>query len=283
MKVEIVHVTPDLAERWLGFNTWNRNKKHRRIDVLVDAMLRGEWHLSPDAIAFRGFLTGRGKNAPILLNGQHRLEAVVESDTEQDFIVVEGLDLEHQLDMDTGSRRSFGDQLKLRGETDVANLAAVTRLAFLGSQGPSYLRGNNIQPTYAQLTAYFDRNAESLREAVGAAWPIYRQLGGRFVVYSYTHHLLAGLKGETVNEDLAHFFKTLETGENLELGNPIYVIRQQLIAMNARTTATRAKPPPAHQIALLIKAWNAYRDGAYVSNITWRSGGLKPEPFPEPR
>jgi len=35
--------------------------------------------------------------------------------------------------------------------------------------------------------------------------------------------------------------------------------------------------------ALVIKAWNAYRDGAPVRQLKYRIGGANPEKFPEPR
>src|ERR1044072_4687210 len=94
------------------------------------AMMAGDWHTDVDPIAFAGVLGGRGKNAPVLLNGQHRLHALIVADTTLELLVVEGLSVSDQADMDAGIKRQLGDQLRLMGQAYSIDLAAILRLVY---------------------------------------------------------------------------------------------------------------------------------------------------------
>lgn len=68
---EAVTITPELAEGLLAMNTENRRLRPSHVAYLARAIERGEWQMPPDAI----MVSDSGK----LLNGQHRLTAVVRS------------------------------------------------------------------------------------------------------------------------------------------------------------------------------------------------------------
>jgi hypothetical protein len=71
-EARLVSVTPQLAAEWLSTNTDNRPIRKRQVEILAKDMKLGNWLLnSSDMIMI-------GSNS-VLLNGQHRLSAVVES------------------------------------------------------------------------------------------------------------------------------------------------------------------------------------------------------------
>ena len=76
------------------------------------AMQRGDWMLSNDVIC----ITTDG----ILLNGQHRMNAVVVSETSQDFWVWEGCPPDAQMVMDMGNKRDAADNATLSVESTSA-------------------------------------------------------------------------------------------------------------------------------------------------------------------
>jgi hypothetical protein len=68
---EAVTITPELAGQLLAMNTENRRLRPSHVAYLARAIERGEWQMPPDAI----MVSDSGR----LLNGQHRLTAVVRS------------------------------------------------------------------------------------------------------------------------------------------------------------------------------------------------------------
>ena len=91
--------------------------------------------------------------------------------------------------------------------------------------------------------------------------------------------LFSNIKGEDVAGDVEFFFARLADGQNMAKGDPIYELRKT--AENSKTV--RGQRSERFLTAIMIKAWNAYRDGAKVGLLTFRPGGEKPERFPEPR
>lgn len=99
----VVLVTPELASKWLDKNISNRNLRQRTINQYVDDMKNGKWSLVGDSITF-------DKNG-ILTNGQHRLYAIIKSNTSQYFNVMRGI--EHNMNMDRPAMRSVSDNIRL--------------------------------------------------------------------------------------------------------------------------------------------------------------------------
>lgn len=75
-------VTPKYAEELLKMNTDNRKVRQTKVDSLAESMKKGEWELSNDAIVI--------SEGNVLLNGQHRLLAVIKSGVPCNFIIYTG-------------------------------------------------------------------------------------------------------------------------------------------------------------------------------------------------
>ncbi len=105
MKTSIVKVTPAMALEWLAMNKGNRRLRRLHIRQLADAMLRGEWVLTPDGIAFD--VNGT------LINGQHRLHAIVLSGMTIEMNVTTGVPEKAFKVIDQGVKRTTGDLLRL--------------------------------------------------------------------------------------------------------------------------------------------------------------------------
>jgi hypothetical protein len=104
---EIRTITPADAAKLLEQNTSNRTLNKAAVNRYAAAMARGEWLVGNDAICI-------GKDG-LLLNGQHRLNAVALSGKPQQFLVrvdVESADLKA---MDQGNKRIGADIATLLG------------------------------------------------------------------------------------------------------------------------------------------------------------------------
>ena len=86
LEVTVETITPEMAEQYLGFNHQHREIKSSKVDKLASAMIEGDWQLNGKTIVF----DKDGK----LLNGQHRLTAVVLSGQPLTTLVVRGIDKE---------------------------------------------------------------------------------------------------------------------------------------------------------------------------------------------
>jgi hypothetical protein len=69
IKCELIFITPQMAKEMLVGNTANRHKRRWWVEAMANAMKRGEWITTHQGIAF----TASGR----LLDGQHRLEAII--------------------------------------------------------------------------------------------------------------------------------------------------------------------------------------------------------------
>jgi hypothetical protein len=120
-------VTPALAAKWLKLNIDNRKQRGSYINDIAGAMRRGEWQATHQGIAFSK--TGR------LLDGQHRLEAIVKSDIEVEVLVVVGLDESTFSVIDGGAKRSIADATKLSKRT--AEVCTLFAKHMLGQSRPT--------------------------------------------------------------------------------------------------------------------------------------------------
>jgi hypothetical protein len=127
VETKIVVVSPHLASRWLERNRRNRRVREDRVTRYAEQIEDGEWMLSPDAIAF--------DYNGCLINGQHRLKAIIEADEPAPFIVATGLEPDAFKISDVGVKRTGGDILRIEGFKNPEELAAATRLMVLWSQG----------------------------------------------------------------------------------------------------------------------------------------------------
>lgn len=266
VKYEVLDITPDLATSILDGNTQNRNIRQAVVDRYASDMQRGTWDgengqsvvLSPDGC---------------VIDGQHRLWAIVDSGITQRMLVVSNVPMHAQVNMDTQAKRTFGDVLKLRGESQSIELAAVVRRVALWQAG--YRKsGKAYSPSHNELLAMLD-SWPGLRHSISVALAARRVLAIPGSVLGLCHWLF----DELDPEDCDHFFALIRgEHEGLPKRHPVRVLHETM----ARISGPRARVAHDVATAYVIKAWNAYRDGREIGLLRYRPGGANPEPFPEP-
>jgi hypothetical protein len=146
MNTVIEIINAQTAKKYLEENKCNRPIKQRLVDQYAADMKAGNWGFTHQGIAFSADGT--------LLDGQHRLEAVVLSNAKIKMVVTRGVDSSVQLVMDDHAKRTAGDALSLiRGEKITARYIAAIRAAVeLTSK-----RARSVQPlTKQELNNVFD-------------------------------------------------------------------------------------------------------------------------------
>lgn len=109
IKSEMVLVTPELATKYLGFNDANRKVRHGWVSYLENVIKTGEWRATHQGIAF--------SESGSLLDGQHRLMAIVKADIPVMMLVTYGLPDQSFSAIDSGIKRTDVDLTKLPKRT----------------------------------------------------------------------------------------------------------------------------------------------------------------------
>jgi hypothetical protein len=110
-----------MAKAWLSTQRTNRGVSRAHVLNFVHAIRTGKFHLTPGGIAFDE--DGR------LADGQHRLNAVVESDTPSLFRVHYNCTEDELRAIDQGRPRTVSDAMRINtGDTHACNKTPIVRL-----------------------------------------------------------------------------------------------------------------------------------------------------------
>ena len=257
-------ITPALAEKYIAKNTHNRNIRQRTVDAYA---ADGNWQWNGEAIKFA--VSGT------LLDGQHRLLAIIQSGAAVKMMVIRGLPDSTQHTLDTGIKRTFSDVLKLRGENSYTVLAAIVRGVFFWESAQRFGGATGLRAANTQLLKILDKYPW-LRDGAPILANISAQAGLPVSASGPLWFAFMNIDPD----DTAYFFERLSSDENHSNGEPIYMLRRLLATSREEVRGTRNV---TYLAAVTIKAWNAYRAGDQIGQLRWRPGGSNPEKFPEPK
>jgi len=122
LSVKVETIDKQLAQKYLEKNfKSNRMLKKRTIDSLVHDMKNDKFHIGWDCIAFN--------EQNELVNGQHRLNAIIKADKACDFLVVRNVRHDTISHFDQGNKRSQADRISVAGTRIHPKACACIRLA----------------------------------------------------------------------------------------------------------------------------------------------------------
>jgi hypothetical protein len=101
----ILDVTPEMAQKWLKNNNFNRPLNQRLVEKYARQMCSGHWQLTHQGIAF----DSRG----MILDGQHRLCAIVRSGQVIPMVIFLNENINVHESIDGGKTRSLLDVVRL--------------------------------------------------------------------------------------------------------------------------------------------------------------------------
>ncbi len=262
-KVEIVTITADKAKELLVFNDKNRPISMSHVKKLEKQMVAGKWDFNGDTIRM---------SKSMLLDGQHRLKACVNTGISFKAVLITGLDDSVFTTIDTGRGRSAGDALAISGEKNYNSIAAALRLV-AAMEIPGIYKARKDLTNNDFLLMLDEKPA--IRQAVNFSISIYKKASLKFI----SPAMLAAVFffcSKKHPERVEYFFKRLMDGDNLEKKSSIYQLRNALIY-----SKLESKRMERFKIAgLIIKAWNYYINGIYVQQFNFRTTGTRPEKFP---
>lgn len=238
------------AAALLKRNTRNRNLNAKVVATLTRALANGEWAVNGEAIK----ISEEGD----VLDGQHRLAAIVQSGIPMETLVISGLPVATQDTMDAGRRRTTADVMKINGEDNANVLASVAKRAWQWNQGNTRFTTTSL-PTTAEVRATLDKHPVLRRSAEMGVRVNRGYRPANATVTGTAHFLFSDVDQDTT----AKFFARLASGAELGEDDPILTLRTRLL----RDQVT-SKAIPFHQnVAYYIRAWNAVREGRTLAVI----------------
>jgi len=190
---ETVSITPGLAAAWLADKAPNRRLRKRVVDRYANDMSQGRWRLTHQGIAL--------DETGALIDGQHRLAAIVRSGVTVQMLVVRGVPRESQLDMDQHAKRGADDALSLAGFNADKTTVAIARSIYHSA------RHHKTDLSIEQLAAFITEH----RAAIEFARPLVdRKVRG--VSQSLVASAVARAFYHEDHERLTNFMDVLITG-----------------------------------------------------------------------
>lgn len=284
---EVLVFTPETAGSWLTCNpSTNRSRRTQRIVALRGEMESGDYALNGETLKTtyplsEGEIEDQPAGTVLILDGQHRLFALsgAVKGTRVAFLVVSGLAPKVRRTVDSGASRTLSDVLRMeKGLASPTLLAAITTKIYLINHGDTQLTSKEVigRPTLVK----FLETDPTIQRAAEVAYRI------RYGPHPYLH-LPPSVLGVAYYytaakspEEAPWFFERIHYGndlsrDHLPLDHPVMALRRRL----EKDATTRGRVDFRVKYALLIRAWNAYREGKSLSSISHLPNAKIPDPI----
>jgi hypothetical protein len=260
--LEEITITPGMAEILLTLNVRNRRIRRARVAKIVKALREGRWKYTGDII--------RVASDGTLIDGQHRLLAIIEAGRSAVCDVKFGLDPEVFKVLDTQASRSGCDTFHIDGIENSALAAAVCRLVIHYDAGMP--RGRQAIDNDDLLQ--FARDNPDIAAACTAGQTLAQRHNLKCAPTPIATAYFLINRSRANRDQSARFFETLRTGlKVVRRRDPAKVLREYI--MKDR----RAGEQFANEalLANILIAWAAYKAGKGITTVEPVPGSGFPE------
>jgi hypothetical protein len=253
-------VTPELAAVMLGYNTNNRPASSATASYYARQMADGEWRETFAPIQFSG---------DRLVDGQHRLMAIIESGVAIPMWVGFGVDDEAFGYIDIGRKRTAGDIFSINGVPNATLVAAAVRWIHAYEHGHAAFNygGEKYKPIKdpAPLFRYFETlNQDRVQIACKAGQWFGHNRVPCPAVATACHYICAGKNAAQADA----FFRKVADGVGFKSkSEPEYKLREKLVSRTSIPTRSQV-------FAFIVLAWNATRQNKRIGNLVHEGGKL---------
>lgn len=252
IRSEMMIVTPEIAKRFLDNNKGNRSVSKKTVARYGSSIKQGKWDANGESIKIAHDGT--------LLDGQHRLLAVIGADTPVPMMVTRGLPRSSFLTIDTGKMRTGGDVIGMGDESlvrDQDQICAACRvlMQFDANGFWSHKRTNRI--ANHEIMDVYEANKGIVRSVRFAKSLTQARKICPVSVMAALHYKFTRIdlnRGE-------FFFAALNTGAELKAEHPVFVLRRRLFDMQQRSGRLDGEKIMPY----VIKAWHHFVNGEEIS------------------
>jgi len=244
-------ITPEMAKKILEKNTINRPMNKNNVAFLVSEICRNNfvYNGEPIIISKDGFL----------LDGQHRLQACIESGRNIEVMVVRDVEKETMITIDTGRARTAGDVMSLKNIDNARSVASVCKYIIKKFDTVSMYNDNNSSTKYvkikisnSEILRFYNGNKDEIQELVQYSIRLVKhgvnilpaaQISAYIYLFSYEDHNCA-----------IDFFRELITEAKLRDGTAAKLLRNKLL----NDKISKMRLTKTHIRNLIIKSFRSY-------------------------
>lgn len=251
-------ITPSYAKELLKENSFNRKIKEHHLKNLAYQMANNQWVLNGEPIII-------AKDGSIL-DGQHRLMAVVLSNTAIETFVIRGIEKNVMHTINTGVARTSADALHLNGYENSVALSKIVRMVILFRQKRTLAENKDRSQNISNSDILnFLKNEPDIKFSISNSGV--SNLRATFLTRSEISFLWYVFKD--IDEDKANLFiNSLLEGQNLNNDDVVFHLRNRLIS--AKITKI-TKLNYSMKMKLIFKAWDKFYYNQKVKTLSCRS------------
>lgn len=264
-------ITPAYAKELLKNNTCNRNPKKVHINNLAYQMIQGQWLYNGEPIII-------AKDGTIL-DGQHRLLAVIESGVTIEVVIIRDIDNSVMHTIDSGVARTSADALKMKGYENSTGLAKVTRsiIQFRRKQTIRESRSRDQNISNKDILEFIEKEPKVLNSFSNARaehnYSANKILSKSEITFLW--YIFKDIDEEKTNI----FFDKLFDGINISKDDVVLHLRNRLIADRINKNS---KINYSIKMKLIFKAWDKFykNEKCKVLKVKSDEDMLYPEVYP---
>lgn len=268
-------IDPPKAEQLLDTMVANRKVSHVIVGKYIDDMQTNNWFVTNQGIG----IDSQGR----LIDGQHRLWAIIESGRAVKMLVVRGINPQAFRALDSARNRTFSDDLHIQGYSSYTAKGSLVRLVakadVAGPRGMTLSNMGKLKFTRIELEDFMLEMLDKvdLDNSVNAGARLNFATKCNITAGASFYYMVALRYGP---ETAQGFLDAVIERSGLFKGDPKFALRDRL----ERLAGLKPRPPAELYLGLLIKAFNADLRGERVYRLEFReqaSGRLKQDKFPE--
>jgi len=276
-------ITPALASKMLkrfnggkGVEATNRNMNRKAVEKISKDMKDKDFHGSVSHIVF--------DDDGILMDGQTRLQAVLNSKVTCNMNVTMGAPRKGMIKIDIGRKRNSADRFRLAGKfgectnTQARWYERLARFSLFSSPGTnripySYPQHNSI--TDVQIEEEMDRLSEPIKyitENLSPKKELQKLPMLVAVAQWWVEHDSAGaLQGQEAKQ----FYDDLVRGNRLNIGDPLFTLREKMLEIDWGRLAQSQREGYAMCYGWTIHAINKHVNCETLNRLTKRTVSFK--------
>jgi hypothetical protein len=267
MRSRIQTITPAKAVEMLQANTSNRPVSKRVVQTFAEAMRRGEWKVTHQGVAI--------DTNGALVDGQHRLAAVVEADMAVEMTVFTEVPADTFDVLDTGKRRNAADVLAIEGEQSTHQLAAMLRTVWLyDNRRDMNWSGGGASVSNRQILETLEANP-TIRDYVAIGDSLASEVGMIKSAGGAVTFLVARPNGQ---KKVQPWLDGVIDGAGLERGDARLRFRNYMLGLARREAGeVRRRRDTREHVGLYLTAFNAWAAGEQLARLRFSARDAMPD------
>jgi hypothetical protein len=267
MKISKMFINPEIAKKLL-LKVRNRQVYPRHVDYLSELMKNGSWKQNGETIKF-------DKNG-FLIDGQHRLLAIIKANCSYEIGVVENLEDEALMYIDVGQKNRW-----VKTYFEIQKVLNSTSISAIISSYLCFINNENTAPT--------NRRKSSAIFTIEYIWNEYNKRPEYwqdvFRLASATYIATGKVLSRTLIGSFMAYFADFDNDKSLEFWNDFKrEICQNNIIQILKTTLyknniAKRKYNSNYIKAITIKTWNYFRSNQNVKFLKWQETEIMPTPI----